>query len=99
MGTAAVLTCAEQTVFLLGLLQLFLEQPQLPLELRFLFLQAGIVNHCLQSFPQQLLLLSQQRNLLLCRVQLNLEDGNKHVRRPGELKPEALSVTLCKALF
>lgn len=71
------LTCLENLLFLLGLLQLFLKQPQLPLDLRFLLLQAGIVVHRLQSFPQQLFLLTQQRNLLLCRVKLNLEDGRR----------------------
>lgn len=80
------LTCLENRVLLPGFLQLRLEQPQLPLQLRFLLPQAGIVTHRLQSLPQELILLTQQRNLLPRRHQLDLEDGRGRTKQDDSLR-------------
>lgn len=80
------LTCLENLVLLSGFLQLRLEQPQLPLQLRFLLPQAGIVTHRLQSLPQELILLIQQRNLLPRRLQLDLEDGRGRMKQDDSLR-------------
>lgn len=63
----------ETAVLLSDVFQLLFQQLRLPLQLCSFSPQTGVVACALHSFPQQVFLLSQQGDLLLCRVKLGLK--------------------------